>query len=84
MICDCFRVTGAPDTVLVCAPFFSVTLRNDTHQKISMPNDQKLKTMVKMNMEQRRRLRNFHARNEEIEIGPVVASRRRFSGIERG
>ena len=96
MIYDCFRVTGAHDTVLEYAVLFSVTLRDDNvqefdarwdevllsmsqipsddvleslyklriresdplktvfelydmeiHQKISMPNYHKLKTMVK-------------------------------------
>ena len=56
----------------------------EIHQKISMPNYQKLKTMVKRNIDQKLRLRNFDVRNEEIETGAVVTSRRGSSGIERG
>ena len=41
------------------------------HQKISVPNYQKLKTMVK-------------ARNETIETGAVVKSRKGLSGVEGG
>ena len=33
MIYDYFRVTGAHDTVLACADFFSITLRNDNVQE---------------------------------------------------
>ena len=49
-----------------------------------MPNCQKLKTMVQRNIDQKLRLRNFDARNERIETGAVVTSRRGLSGIERG
>ena len=35
----------------------------EIHQKISMPNYQKLKTMVKRSINQELRLRNFDARN---------------------
>ena len=56
----------------------------EIHQKISMPNYQKLKTMVKRSKDQKLRLRNFDARSERIETGAVVPSRRRSSGIERG
>ena len=35
----------------------------EIHQKISMPNYQKLKTMVKRNIDQKLRLRNFDARS---------------------
>ena len=34
MIYDCFRVTGAHDTVLDYADLFSITLRNDNVQEI--------------------------------------------------
>ena len=37
----------------------------EIHQKISMPNYQKLKTLVKRNMDQKLRLRNFDARHWE-------------------
>ena len=46
-------------------------------QKISKPDYQKLKTMVKRCIDQKLRLRNFDARNERIETGAVVTSRRR-------
>ena len=55
----------------------------EIHQKISIPNYQKLKTMVKRSTDQKFRLRNFNARNERIETGAVVSSRRGPSGIER-
>ena len=56
----------------------------EIHQKISRPDYQKLKTMVKRSIDQKLRLRNFDARNEKIETGAVVTSRRGLSGIERG
>ena len=40
--------------------------------------------MVKRNLDQKLQSRNFDARNEKIETGAVVTSRRGFSGIERG
>ena len=42
------------------------------HHKISVPNYQKLKTMVKMSKDQKLRLRNFDARHGRIETGAVV------------
>ena len=54
------------------------------NQKLSMPNYQKLKTMVKRSIDQKLRLRNFDARHEKIETGAVVKSHRGLSGIERG
>ena len=121
MIYDCFRVTGAQDTVLDYADLFSITLRNDNvqafdtrwdeialsmtkipsddileslyklriresdqlktvlelydveiNEKVSMPNDQRLKTMVKRSIDQKLRLRNFDARHEKIVTGAVV------------
>ena len=56
----------------------------EIHQKISMPNYQKLKTMVKRRMDQKLRLRNFDARHGKIETGAVVKSRKGLSGAERG
>ena len=50
----------------------------EIHQKISMPNYRKLKTMVKRRKNKRLRLRNFDARNENIETGAVVKSRSGF------
>ena len=43
-----------------------------------------MKTMVKRNIDQKLRLRNFDARREKIETGAVVKSRRGLSGVERG
>ena len=50
----------------------------EIHQKMSMPNYQKLKTMVKRRKDQKLRLRNFDARNERIETETVVTSRREW------
>ena len=41
----------------------------EIHQKISMPNYQKLKTMVKRSIDQKLRLRNFDVRHGKIETG---------------
>ena len=41
------------------------------------------KTMVKRSIDQKLRLGNFDARNERIESGAVVTSRRALSGFER-
>ena len=51
----------------------------ENHQKISMPNFQKLKTMVKRSIDQKLRLRNSDARHGRIETGAVVKHRK---GIE--
>ena len=56
----------------------------EIHQKISMPDYQKLKTMVKRSTEQKLRSRNFDARNERIGTGAVVKSRRGQRGVQRG
>ena len=56
----------------------------DIHQKISMPNYQKLKTMVTRRKDQKLRLRNFDARHGKIETGAVVKSRKGMSGVEGG
>ena len=50
----------------------------EIHQKISTPNYQRLKTMVKRRKDQKLRLRNFDARNERIETGAAVKSHRRL------
>ena len=133
MIYDCFRVTGAHDTVLDYTGLFSITLRNEDvqdfdmrwdeillsvtkippddileslyklriresdqlktvsglydmeiHQKISKPDYQMLKTMVKSSIDQKLRSRNFDARNERIETGAVVTKRRGQRGVHRG
>ena len=41
----------------------------EIHQKISVPDYQNMKTMVKRSIDQKLRLRNFDARNERIETG---------------
>ena len=46
----------------------------EINQRISMPNSQKLKTMVKRSINQKLRLRNFAARHEK--------NRNRCSGQE--
>ena len=56
----------------------------DIHQKISAPNYQKLKTMVKRSTDQKLRLRNFDARRGRIETGAVVKSRKRLTCVEGG
>ena len=56
----------------------------EIHQKISMPNHQKLKTMVKRRKDQKLRLRNFDARHRRIETGAVVMNRKGMSSVERG
>ena len=133
MIYDCFRVTGAHDTVLDNADLFSITLRNEDvqdfdmrldeillsmtkippddileslyklrtresdqfktvsglydmeiHQKISKPDYQRLKTMVKRSIDQKLRFRNFDAGNERIEAEAVVTNRRGQRGVDRG
>ena len=48
----------------------------EIHQKISMPTYQKLNTMVKRSTDPKLRLRKFDARNESLETGAVVTSRR--------
>ena len=44
----------------------------EIHQKISMPNYQRLKTMVKRRKDPKLRLRSFDARHEKIETCAVV------------
>ena len=56
----------------------------EIHQKISMPNYQKLKTIVKKSSNQKLRLRNFDARHERIEAGAVVKNRKGLIGVEGG
>ena len=56
----------------------------EIHQKISMFNFQKLKTMVKRRKDQELRLRNFDARHCKIEQRAVVKNRKGFSGVEGG
>ena len=56
----------------------------EIHHKISMPNCQKLKTMVGRSTDQKLRLRNFDARHGKMETGAVVKNRKGLSGGERG
>ena len=56
----------------------------EIHQKLSMPNYPKLKTMVKGSMDQKLRLRNFDARHGRIETGAVVKNRKGLLGVEGG
>ena len=53
-------------------------------QKISVPNYQKVKTMVKRSIDQKLRLRNFDARNGRIESGAMVKSLKGIIGVEGG
>ena len=55
----------------------------EIHQKISTPNYQTLKTMVKRSIDQKLRLQNFDARNERIETGSGVTNRRGQRVAER-
>ena len=56
----------------------------EIHQKISMPNCQKLKTIVKRSEDQKLRLRNFDARHRRIETGAVVKNRKGTTGVVGG
>ena len=56
----------------------------EIHQKKSVPNYQKLKTMVTRRKDQKLRLRNFDARHGRIESGAVVNSRKGLIGVEVG
>ena len=56
----------------------------EIHHKISMPNYQTLKTMVKRSIDQKLRWRNFDARHGKFETGAVVKNREGLSGVEGG
>ena len=56
----------------------------EIHQKILVPNYQKLKTMVKRSIDQKLRLRNFDARHGRIESAAVVKNRKGIIGVEGG
>ena len=56
----------------------------EIHQKMAVPNYQKLKTMVKRRKDQKPRLRNFDAWYGRIESGAVVKSRKELIGVEGG
>ena len=55
----------------------------EIHQKISEPDYQRLKTMVKRSIDEKPRSRNFEARNERIEKGAAVNNRRDQRSVER-
>ena len=50
----------------------------EIHQKMSMPNEQKSKTMVKRRKDQKLRSRNFDAKHGRTETGAVVKNRKRL------
>ena len=56
----------------------------EIHQKISKPDYQMLKTIVKRSIEQKLRVRNSDARNEGIETGSVATNRRGQRDVDRG
>ena len=56
----------------------------EIHQKISIPNYQKLKTMVKRSIDQKLRLRNYDARHGRIQTGALVKNRKGMSGVDGG
>ena len=56
----------------------------DIHQKISVPNYQKLKSMVKRRIDQKHRLRNFDARHGQIKSQAVVKNRKGIIGVDGG
>ena len=56
----------------------------EIHQKLSVPNYQKLNTMEKRSIDQKFRLRNFDAGHGKIESGAVTKSQQGLSGIEGG
>ena len=56
----------------------------EIHQKVSMPDHQQLKTMVKRSIDRKLRLRNFDARHGKFETGAGVKSRKGFKWCERG
>ena len=56
----------------------------EIHQKISVPNYQKLKTIVKRDIDQKLRLRNIDARHGGSGTGAVIKNRRGMSAVEGG
>ena len=56
----------------------------EIHQKISKPDYQMLKTMVKSSIDQKLRFRNTDARNDRIETGSVVTNRRGQRAVDTG
>ena len=56
----------------------------EIHQKITVHNCQKLRTMVKRSIDQGIRLRNFDARHWRIETTAVVKNRKGLRGVQGG
>ena len=56
----------------------------EIHQKISIPNHQKLKTMEKKSLDQKLRSRNSDARHGKIESKAVAESRKGQTGVDGG
>ena len=56
----------------------------EIHQKTSVLDYQKLKTIVKRSMDQKLRLQKFDARHGRIETGAVVKNRKGMSSVEGG
>ena len=56
----------------------------EIHQKISVPNYQKLKSHGEEEKDQKLRLRNFDARHGRIKTGAVIKSRNGIIGVEGG
>ena len=56
----------------------------EIHQKISVPNYEKLKTIVKRCIDQKLCLRNFDARRGRFESWAVVKSQKGLIGVEGG
>ena len=56
----------------------------EIHQKISTPNYQKLKTMVKRSIEQNLRSQNFEARDGRIASGILVKNQREQRRVHKG
>ena len=54
----------------------------EIREKISVPNYDKLKTMVERRKDQELRSRNFDARHGKIETGAVIKKRKELSGVE--
>ena len=93
LYCLCWR-SHVMTSRKVCTHWGYVSPRNsrtglelndmDMQQKRSMPNYQKLKTMVKRSVNQKIRLRNFYARHGRIELGAVIRSRQGSIGVDGG
>ena len=93
LYCLCWR-SHVMTSRKVCTHWGYVSPRNsrtglelndmDMQQKRSMPNYQKLKTMVKRSVDQKIRLRNFYARHGRIELGAVIRSRQGSIGVDGG